>query len=169
MVLRRLPRFAQSLNRKGGFRFFKEELDIIPQLLQLLRSGALTSLLPGATNSTSSQKFVKITKSESRAALIKQVGSKATRFSQVASPKSGSEWKTVTPAKRAGTTAILTKDKLLEDGWSVPVKASIADLDAAEPGVCLVSTAEARKAITELFSLHPLAILSPVNVDAKGQ
>ena len=33
----------------------------------------------------------------------------------------------------------------------------------------LVSTAEARKAITELFSLHSLAILSPVNVDGKGQ
>ena len=61
------------------------------------------------------------------------------------------------------------KDKLFSDGWSVPVVRSIADLNVSEPGVCLVSSSEARKAIKELKGLHPLAILSPANIDNRGE
>ena len=61
------------------------------------------------------------------------------------------------------------KGKLLKDGWSVPVLGSIADLNISEPGVCLVSSSEARKAVAELKGAHPLAILFPANIDTRGQ
>ena len=52
MVKRRVSRVAPLLGRKSDHSFSKEELHIIPQLLQLLRSGALSSLL--AANQVSS-------------------------------------------------------------------------------------------------------------------
>ena len=56
------------------------------------------------------------------------------------------------------------KDKLLSEGWSVPVVACINDLNIAEPGNCLVSTSEARKAVKALKGVHSLAIVSSANI-----
>ena len=73
------------------------------------------------------------------------------------------------PVKRATTSVAPVKDKLVNDGWSVPIVTSIADLNIAEPVVCLVSSAEARKAVKELTGVHALAILSSANTDNRGQ
>ena len=51
----------------------------------------------------------------------------------------------------------------------MPVLGSVADLNISEPGVCLVSSSEARKAVAELKGAHPLAILSPANIENRGQ
>ena len=61
------------------------------------------------------------------------------------------------------------KDKLLSEGWSVPVVGSITELNVSEPGISLVSTSETRKAIKELKGLHPLAILYQANIDNRGE
>ena len=61
------------------------------------------------------------------------------------------------------------KDKLFSDGWSVPVVRSVADLNVSKPGVCLVSSSEARKAINKLKGLQPLAILFQANICNRGE
>ena len=66
--------------------------------------------------------------------------------------------------KRAAVATSQVKDKLLSEGWSVPVVPCINDLNVAEPGNCLVSNSEARKAIKELKRVHALAFVSPANI-----
>ena len=46
---------------------------------------------------------------------------------------------------------------------------SVSDSNISDPGVCLVSSPEARKAVAELKGAHPLAILSPANIENRGQ
>ena len=71
--------------------------------------------------------------------------------------------------KNAKVTASDSKDKLLPNGWSVPIKASITEINSMEPGKCLATTAEARKLVNELKGEHPLAILMPANITGTGE
>ena len=71
--------------------------------------------------------------------------------------------------KRPSVVSSLLKDKLFSEEWSGPVVGSISDLNVAEPGVGVVSSSEARKAINELKGTHALALLSPANVHNSGK
>ena len=51
----------------------------------------------------------------------------------------------------------------------MPIRAGISDLTVSGAGVCLVSSAEARKAILELKSEKALAILAPANINNVGE
>ena len=62
-----------------------------------------------------------------------------------------------------------TRDKLLPNGWSVPVKQSILEMKSSEPGICLVSTADAKNIAKELKGDHALAVLSPSNITGVGE
>ena len=59
------------------------------------------------------------------------------------------EWKLI---HRASDPSVYSKEKLLDNGWSVPIKQSISELSASELGVCLATTSEARKAAKDLKS-----------------
>ena len=76
------------------------------------------------------------------------------------------DWKGV---KSSGTNTAQSKTKLLGSGWSVPVFSAISELKVGEPGVCMASVSEAKKAIAELKGEKPLAVLCPANIDAKGE
>ena len=69
---------------------------------------------------------------------------------------------------RASDPNVHSKEKLLDNGWSVPIKQSVSELSASEPGVCLATTSEARKAVKELKGDKALAVLSPSNIDGQG-
>ena len=71
--------------------------------------------------------------------------------------------------KRATTSTPQSKDKLLQEGWSVPIKGSVCDLSVADAGVCLASTSNAKKVMSELKGTQPLANLAPANIDNNGQ
>ena len=75
------------------------------------------------------------------------------------------EWKLI---HRASDASVHSKEKLLDNGWSVPIKQSVSELSASEPGVCLATTSEARKAVKDLKSDKALAVLSPSNIDGQG-
>ena len=62
-----------------------------------------------------------------------------------------------------------TIEQLLESGWSVLIRTGISDLTVSGAGVCLVSNAEARKAILELKSEKALEILVPANINNVGE
>ena len=76
------------------------------------------------------------------------------------------EWKSV---KHVSSNATQKKDKLLQEGWSVPVAETVRDLCVTAAGVCLSSISEARKAMNELKGTQPLGILAPANIDGQGQ
>ena len=73
------------------------------------------------------------------------------------------------PVKASKGPSADVKDTLLPNGWSVPIRAGISDLTVSGAGVCLVSSAEARKAILELKSEKALAILAPANINNVGE
>ena len=129
MAQRRLRRIA-SVGRLSGAScgFFLEERKVIPQLLELFRSGALASLLPPASpvvaGGVQTQKPDKVPTKKGRQ------GSQTVEKPQV--PESG--W---SPVKRATTSAAPVKDKLVNDGWSVPIVASIADFKTSQNPVCV--------------------------------
>ena len=146
---------------------------MIPQLLELLRSGALASLMPVAQPET--KRVTSAVEAPETPALQKPAispvsnvssrNAKAQKKQAVSSAPLTPGW---TPVKRVTAAVSLVKDQLLKDGWSVPVFGSVADLNISEPGVCLVSSSEARKAVAELKGAHPLAILSPANIENRG-
>ena len=75
-------------------------------------------------------------------------------------------WK---PVKAISYRTTPTKDNLLSDGWSVPIKSCEADLKIGEPGLCLASISKAKKAIAELKGTHPLPILASTNINGTGE
>ena len=56
----------------------------------------------------------------------------------------------------------------MPEGWSAQPKSCVSKLCLSEAGVCLVSTSEARRALSELEGEQPLAVLSPLNIDGAG-
>ena len=128
--------------------------------MELLRSGALASLLttvsPVSAGGVPSQKPETVRTKKGR--------QESQTIEQSHLPEAG--W---SPVKRVTASVSAVKDKLVSDGWSVPVVDSIANLNISEPSVCLVSSAEARKAVKEVKGVQALAILAPVNIDNRGQ
>ena len=55
------------------------------------------------------------------------------------------EWKST---KRITSGVPQSKDKLMSEGWSVPVTETVRDLSVTNAGACLTSTSEDRKAMT---------------------
>ena len=72
------------------------------------------------------------------------------------------------PVKSLRAAVPSSKDKLLQTGWSVPVKSCIGDFAASEPGVCFALKAEAKKIVSELKGEQPLAMLVAAPINGKG-
>ena len=70
-------------------------------------------------------------------------------------------WKTAAKSKKEEPAPPHNKDILLPEGFSAPVKGSVLELRCGEPGICLCSVREAKKAMAEMTSSAPLAILAP--------
>ncbi len=150
-----------------------EELLQLSQLLQLLRSG-LPELkaLPGKPKQ---QKAATVSTSSPAMASPGQT------------PKQGARgrWRDGRQhqAKEDGWTVAKTKkakrmekkpdepwtgDVLVQDGISVPVRASFAEMSINDSGICLCSTSEAKRARAMMWSDKPAAVLSPTNIDGQG-
>ena len=134
----------------GASGFSSEERKLIPQLLELLRSGELASLMPTVSP-------VPPVPSISQN-LQKQKKKSPSRNANVESTTLANGWK---PIKSAKSTGSETRDKLLPNGWSVPIKNTITEMSSSAPGLCLVSNVKARKLVKELKGEHALAILAP--------
>lgn len=61
------------------------------------------------------------------------------------------------------------REELDPSGWSGKVVANTAALSRDEACVCMVGVAEAKRAVAELSSENPMAILSPLPVDEQGE
>ena len=156
---RRLAPLSSRLSGGGNGSFSVEERKLLPQLLELLRSGALASLLPAGSQVTQPipQQSEKQPKHRSSATPAQETSAPATR-------EAG--W---SPVKVSKMPSAELKDKLVANGWSVPIKQSPSDMRSSEPGICLVSTSDGRKLVKELKGDHPLAILVPTNITNTGE
>ena len=106
---------------------FTEERKVISQLLELLRSGALASLIPAVAlydQAPHVRKPLKNLNFENGAAYF------AIR---------SSSWKLLKSTKRQ---ALETTYKLIANGWSVLVKHFLAEMKSSAIETCLVSTAK---------------------------
>ena len=157
MVKRRSQRPLHS-GRQCDLGFSKEELHIIPQLLLLLRSGALSFLIPDAT-------------SVSTGIIPASPTSKVEETSQLRPSTNvlpATEWKEV-KAKKSPSKFITESPEMLDsEGWSVPVRAKISDLRMGAPGICLASVAETKQLRKEMKAGFPNAVLCPINIDGEG-
>ena len=97
--------------------FSSEEHKLIQELLELLRSGALASLMPTV--------FLVVSISVMTPNIQKQKKNSTSRDTNVESTTLASGWK---PVKSAKSTALETRDKLLPNGWSVPTKNTITEM-----------------------------------------
>ena len=139
VVQPRLRRAVPSSARRplGASGFSAEERKLILQLLELLRSGALTSLTP-----TVPEVSADITAPPN----VKQPKTGPTGKAPVAPTSPVSGWKLVKSTKLQGAEV---KEKLLPNGWSVPIKIFIAGMNSSSPGICMVSTSQARKVVMQ--------------------
>ena len=165
MTSRRSRRVAASSVRSSISGFSAEERKVIPQLLELLRSGALASLLPPAASPVRITDALPVSSEVSVSSDTRRKSSAKPKTDSPSVPMPDVGWN---PIKRKQEVVQNTKDKLIPGGWSVPVKNCLSELSSSEAGVCLVTASEARRAITELKGEKPLAILSPSNIDGRG-
>ena len=106
--------------RKRDFGFSKEELQLLPQLLALLRSGALTSLMEVVSPDPTAN-----------VAPRKQSPGSGGQALQVGQPKSVlpvNEWKEIKSKKQPNKVSTESSEMLDSEGWSVPVRAKVSDL-----------------------------------------
>ena len=160
MVPSRSRRAAPLSGRRssvGGSSFSSEERKLIPQLLELLRSGALSALIPSASPVSSMPAVTQNVPNQGKNGSIRE---------KTVEPTTASGWKPVKSAKSSGSEI---RDKLLQNGWSVPIKSSVTEMSSSTPGICLVSNVEARKIVKELKGEHALAILSPSNITGSAE
>ena len=109
----------------------------MPQLLELLRSGALTSLMEVVTPDPTAN-----------VAPRKQSPGSGGQALQVGQPKSVlpvNEWKEIKSKKQPNKVSTESSEMLDSEGWSVPVRAKVSDLRMGAPGVCLASTPETKQ------------------------
>ncbi len=59
-------------------------------------------------------------------------------------------------------------DELLQEGISVPVKTSFANMSTNDSGICLCSTSEAKRALAMMWGDKPAAVLAPMNIEGRG-
>ena len=169
MVKRRTVRSVAPLARRSGdIEFTQEERQLIPQLLQLLRSGALASVLSSTVAMPESKSGPQPVVTQSVVKPVKPLNQNQTKPTVVSTPPVSQVggWNSVKPSR---VTASISKEKLTESGWSVPVRHSVTELSASQPGVCLASTAEAKRIVNELKGEHPLAILVPQDIGGKSE
>ena len=141
---------------------------MFPKLLELFRSGALSSLLAGSLSAP--------TVPHVEVLPVSPPGTVSSESNRKAKPKPKKTIPIVSPAdvgwvpvKRPNARVVDTKDKLVPGGWSVAVKSCVSELIISEPGVCLASVSDAKTVMSELKGSHPLAILVPTNVNGAGQ
>ena len=143
----------------SGSGLSKEERQLFAKLLELFRSGAFTSILlansVGSVGNSASPISASNMSTHVPARSEKQKGVRAPQSKQ---QHAGTGWKLI---HRASDPSVYSNEKLLDNGWSVPIKQSVSELSASEPGVCLATTSEARKAVKELNGDKALAVLSP--------
>ena len=153
MVKRRSQRPLHS-GRQRDLGFSKEELQIVPQLLLLLRSGALASLMPSATSeSTGITSMIRASPA-----------SKVEETPQLRPSKSvlpATEWKEVKAKKSPSKSSTESPEMLYSEGWSVPDRAKISDLRMGTPVVCLASVAETKQFRKEINADFPNAVRCP--------
>jgi hypothetical protein len=129
------------------------ELQQLSALLPLLRSGALSQFVSGATPSQTSQP-------------TKSPAAKPP-------PKAKDGWKLVKTKKIAETDAAAPTNHVHEilqpEGFNADVVAGVDFLTQSKACVALVSFSEAKKVVAELSSPLPMAILSTRKVDDKGE
>ena len=137
----------------------QDERQLLPQLLKLLRSGALTSLLTAADIPTPAAPAqpAQTGQKPAKSKVVQERPEHCTR---------GGGW---TPVKIPKVPGTILKDKLLPNGWSVPIIASVSEMSSTGPGICLVSTTDGKKLVNELKSDCPLAILVPTNISGTGE
>ena len=160
---------ALSLGSLGA-----DELQQLSQLLQLIRSGSpeLKALL----GKTKPQKTAKTSTSSSAAASPGQTPAQRAKGrwrdgrSAAQQRQTQDGWVTVKTQKdkKEKTDEPKSGDVLLQEGISVPVKASFADMSANDTGICLCSTSEAKRALAMMWSDKPAAVLSPKNIEGRG-
>ena len=130
------------------------ELQQLSLLLPLLRSGALSDFVAGAQAQPKNQPSV------SRAAPSPE-------------PESKEGWKVVKPKRPEVVDATVKSeplsDVLQQEGFNAEVVACVDLLSQSKACVALVSFSEAKKAVAELSSPLPMAILSTRKVDEKGE
>ena len=128
MVKPRSRRVAGSSVRSSITGFSAEERQAIPQLLELIRSGALASLLPPVASP--------IRISDALPAPLEASVSSVTRRKSSAKPNTVAPRVPVpdvgwNPVKRKQEVVQNTKDKLVPGGWSVPVNNCFSELSSS--------------------------------------
>ena len=76
-------------------------------------------------------------------------------------PKTTAGWVVFNPKKKAEPVVPPQKDVLLQTGFSVEVRDGVDQLLARGGGVCLASSSEGEKALKEVQSTVPCAVLCP--------
>ena len=144
------------------------EMKQLLALLPLLRSGALAHLLPVASSAkpeTKKTKKPKVEKGNAPSSLFQvQAEASAAGISEEAGWKVQQKPKKTVPFAGAGPT-----DQLLPEGWNVGILPCAGELTSESTGVVLCSSKEAQQLVTEVSAQKPLAALSPLDIDEKGQ
>ena len=145
-----IRRPLSSASRKVPTGVSKEEWQLLQQILELLRSGALSALLPQAPTTVAPH----------------PVSTPIREKNQVR--HEDSNWKVVKSKKPASPNQVSAKT-LVSKGWSVPIRAKVTELRMGSAGVCLASAAETKQIRKEMKADMPTAVLSPVNIDGEGE
>ena len=140
------------------------ERQLLPQLLALLRSGALASLLE--SSGSPADGLVPSQPSPVAAPQVHVESNKSKPKHNRMENYIPGGW---TPVKFSKFSIVDGKHKLLPNGWSVPIQNSVAEMSSTAPGVCLASTAEGKKLVNDLKGEFPLAILVPANITGSGE
>ena len=137
---------------------------------RLLKAGALDSLLSEAgflkNGARAAASLASSCSAPSPAGATTSRSKEADRSDPTQGQQAIPGWVQVKQKKTSPTT--VATDTLDPLGWSVPVIEGVDQLRSGSPGVCLASAAEARRAVSELQSESPMAIVSTVNVEEKG-
>lgn len=140
------------------------EWRLLGNLLPLLRSGALQSLLNAAGESSSPKPSLpKRGKAEASETAPVQPGWKVVKKSK---EKHAANFVPEASAPAFGGTSL---DKLQGEGFQAEVVAGVHALVREKACVCLASVAEAKKAKSELTSAMPMAVLTSQKIDGQGE
>ena len=128
------------------------ELGVLAELLPLLRSGALDSLLSAGNSEASSSSALP----KHKAVAIKSVKEES-GWTSVKKKNTSDAMSTPTPA----ASEALLPEGFSCDGYSVKVLQSVADIKVDEASVCLATRKEAEEAEFEINAQVPIALLIP--------
>ena len=123
--------------RKRDRGFSKDELQIVPQLWAMLRSGALTSLMEGVSSEPTASVAPR------QQSIVS--GGQAPHVRQPKNVLPATEWKEIKTKKQPNRAFTEPSEMLDSEGWSASVRAKVSDLRMGTPGVCLASTSETKQ------------------------